>query len=742
MSKAMSLAEARIKLNMPFASDKEVRAAALKSNIQIIDLNLGGFQNTASVSELDNRLGGALFGAKTTNSNMSGVSVFDSNQPVSNGNGLSMSGGIYGDMGVSFSNKSITSINPTDNVALKNGKLDSSLPMMSVDDLLKNQKLGEIRIENGQVVAYDKDGKELTDANGQPLNIDASTLRDGISSVKFQNGKVIIQNSDGTVDERRARIGESGFAEKGENFDQRLQRYFGISADKYMQLSDEQKKKYSARYQSGIRESAYQKAIKQGKSKEEAEKIANNAVIADFRALCRRSKKTPEEMKGIAMTLYGLSPEDAAKEVEKYTKESISKTDALAFAQGITENIDLADNPEMQTSVISAIADAGKTAGISDEVATAIGNAVVSNKFHGKEATIQALRTQFGLSEEQAIEYYKNLPEDVRQKIEDVAAGSISNVAAEYAANGNKDAADLSTDYATLIDNAEYQMQIIQSNMDYMSQNADAEMQEYYSTSVANNAYNYNLSNQADVIKMLKEQGYPKTMEALENAKKENDAKIEEQQQAQAALKSIQESQQASADANANANANANQTVVDNTSSNNKQSTHTVVQRSSVIQHFNPNSNSTTTPEFFGFGASANKGGLLGLSSVQTYVMSSEFKQADLKTKEDFISKLSAGDKKQAISTLVEDSQDYELSKLMLSSLKKDILRYLVNHPTSKNRESLSYLKGFLSGADIKYVKDLNEERKKKVGTEVVAAENRNLGNITQKQNPFKTSAN
>ena len=64
----MSLAEARIKLNMPFASEAEVRSAALKNNIQIIDLNLGGIKNTANLNDLNNNVGGSLFGGTMANS--------------------------------------------------------------------------------------------------------------------------------------------------------------------------------------------------------------------------------------------------------------------------------------------------------------------------------------------------------------------------------------------------------------------------------------------------------------------------------------------------------------------------------------------------------------------------------------------------------------------------------------------------------------------------------------------------
>ena len=742
----MTLAEARIKLNMPFASDAEVRSAAQRSNIQIIDLNLNGFKNTANLSDLNNNLGGSLFGASTASQAGSSESLFGSGTSISQPSlALSMSGSgsnIYGDMGVSFTGVKDSALVLSDEIShasvRKDGNIGDSIPQVSLNDVLKNQNLGEIRVVNGKLVAFDKNGKELIGADGSPLNIDASDLNEGISSVKYievrgKNGKIhtelIIEHSDGRTTQRRARAGESGFSEKGENFDQRLQRYFGLSTEQYAQLSDDEKKQYSLRYQKGIRDAAYEHAIKKGKSKQEAAQIAKNAVISDFRALCRRSGKSPEEMKGIAITLYGLDPEVAEREVKKYCDESITKSDVSTFASGVVDNVHLADNPKLQASVVSGAAEAAKVAGVSSEVATSIGNAIVENKFHGRDATIEALRTQYGLSAEQANKYYASLPEEVRQKIEDETLDAISTVQTEVAADETQpedvrhEAADLSTEYITYIDDAEYQMQVIQNNSDYIMQNADEEMQQYYNNSIASNAYNYDISNREDVIRMVKELGTEKTLEILDNARKEYEAQDADNKAATALLEEAKEQRSQAEPAQSNVQTPQKKT---------QQTKQNISTRPSTHQISGEEQKSFATSRF------AAPRSYTGLTPVQTYVMSDEFKSADMRTKQDYINKLNVSDKKQAVAALVETATPAQLTAYMYSGLKKNILSYLVNHPGGKNTETLKYLSGFLSGPDKEFVKQLEEERNKLLGIKNTSS---NVDFTQQRKNPFNFEA-
>ena len=578
----------------------------------------------------------------------------------------------------------------------KNGNVERTSPQLSVADVMQNPNLGEIRVVDGKVVAYDKSGKELTDEDGKPLSVASDTLN-GITSVEFfnkktRNGKemgwVRIKREDGKVIERPARVGEPGFSEKGENYDQRMQRYFALSEEQYNKLSEEEKMALSAKYQKGIRQSAFNEAKNRGMSDKEARAYAENVVIIDFRALCRRSGKTPEELKGIAITLYGLGPEVAEQEVQKYVRESITTEDASTFSEGVVSNIDLAKDPEMQKAVVKGVAEAGKAAGISDEVANAIGNAITSNKFHGRDATIEALRTQYGLSAEQANEYYANLPEETRQQIEDVTLDAISTVQTEVAADVNQSddvrraAADLSTEYITYIDDAGLQMQVIQNNIDYITKNADEEMQEYYTNSVAGNAYNYDITNRDDIIRMVQELGTEKTLEILENARKEYELQRTQNEADRAAKQAETESRQ-----------QEQQVTSTNTNDN-------TVTKSTTV------STQKTTS------ASAQVSSIAKTDGLARAVASESFKSFKVREKEDFIKSLSASDRQDAIQSIVENAQGFELDALMFSSLKNDVLRYLVAHPSPQNNNNLKHLQRYLSPADKAMIVQFEEDSK------------------------------
>ena len=87
-------------------------------------------------------------------------------------------------------------------------------------------------------------------------------------------------------------------------------------------------------------------------------------------------------------------------------------------------------------------------------------------------------------------------------------------------------------------------MQVIQNNIDYITKNADEEMQEYYTNSVAGNAYNYDITNRDDIIRMVQELGTEKTLEILENARKEYELQRTQNEADRAAKQAETESRQ------------------------------------------------------------------------------------------------------------------------------------------------------------------------------------------------------
>ncbi len=538
-------------------------------------------------------------------------------------------------------------------------------------------------------------------------------LRENIDHFTSENGITTIYKKDGSVIKRHARNGEAGYVKRGsgESFDDRIKRFYGLSDEQLANLSEAEKQEKIRGYISWVN--------KKGKK----------TAINDFNNLVINSGMSPAQAKELGIAVYGLSEQDMAPAIKRITEESLYKEEVEAFVDGVTDNIDLAEDSKTQSTVLAGIKEAAETAGISDKVAISIGNAIVENKFHGREATIEALRTQYGLSAEQANKYYASLSEETRQKIEDETLDAISTVQTEVAADETQpedvrhEAADLSTEYITYIDDAEYQMQVIQNNSDYIMQNADEEMQQYYNNSIANNAYNYDISNREDVIRMVKELGTEKTIEILDNARKEYEAQDADNKAATALLEEAKEQRSQSEPA---------QTNVQTTQKKTEQTKQTISTRPSTHQVLGEEQKSFATSRF------AAPRSYTGLTPVQAYVMSDEFKSADMRTKQDYINKLNVSDKKQAVAVLVETATPAQLTAYMYSGLKKNILSYLVNHPGGKNTETLKYLSGFLSGPDKEFVKQLEEERNKLLGIKNTSS---NVDFTQQRKNPFNFEA-
>lgn len=660
----LTLEQIRQQLNIPKStSDAEVIRIANANNI-VIDFTGLKSSDNLPVSDNFNNPSGSVWTA-------GGQNTAPQNSQ----------GGVFGGMGLSLSN--------TGTIATKGAS-----------------ELSVARVATSDVIAVDKKSG-AHERRREPI------LKDDIDHFTSENGITTIYKKDGTVIKRHARRGEAGYIKRGsgESFDERIKRFYGMSDEQLANLSETEKREKIRGYISWVRS--------KGK----------NLAVDDFNKLVINSGMSPEQAKNLGAAVYGLSDKDMEPTIKRITSESLYKDEVQSFTEGVVDNIDLAENSETQASIIASVAEAGKTAGISEEVSTAIGNAVTSNKFHGKEATLEALRTQYGLSAEQANEYYKNLPEEVRQKIEDETLGAISTVQTEVAADETQpedvrhDAADLSTEYITYIDDAEYQMQVIQANSDYMMQNADEEMQQYYNNSIANNAYNYDISNREDIIRMVKELGTEKTLEILDNARKEYEAQDADNKAASEYLKEV------------NSQKTQQEQVQTQTQAQSQQSQQTQQQPKiyrATIQHI-----STESPKSF-VERLARPSSFSGLTPVQTYVMSEEFKSADMHTKQSYINKLSVSDRKQAVAALVETATPAQLTAYMYSGLKKNILSYLVNNPNGKNTETLKYLAGFLSGPDKQFVKQLEEERNKLLGLKHTP---NNVDFTQQRRNPFNIEA-
>lgn len=210
---------------------------------------------------------------------------------------------------------------------------------------------------------------------------------------------------------------------------------------------------------------------------------------------------------------------------------------------------------------------------------------------------------------------------------------------------------------------------------------------------VANHAYEYDVTNRDDVIKMLKEQGYESTQKALQEAQDKYEAKIAEEKEkgkaSEAELKKQQEIAKKNEQEKAEAKAETKQQA-QTTSSNTAKTTSTPKTRATAQELTN-----------------AIRSG----STISSLVTSDSFKNAEAKDRVTFYNNLSARDKQTAINSIVENSNAITLKSLMLSGMKREILKYLVQHPSSDNNAKLSYLENYLSPADKKDLQDMKEER-------------------------------
>ncbi|MBR2525197.1 hypothetical protein IKE67_01900 [bacterium] len=687
----LTLEQIRQQFNIPKnVSDAEVIRIATEQNI-IIDFTGSNYNQSVSFGANEN-IGLALNGSShnvpaSGAGNIYGDMGLELNSPSQNITAPS-SGDMFGDMGLSISR------NPV-NPAVQNDNRDNSSPQISVDDLMQNPNLGEIRLVNGKMVAFDKNGNELTDTAGRPLNI-AGTFKEGLGSIEFEDGKVIQKNQDGNVIRTDdAAAGQVGYKKDGESIEERLARFYYASyktdpegaVAKIKNMSPEERRNLEERYFDWCK-------------KTNGEKVAK----ADFYKLVKNTGMDAQHMKDYAITVLHMSEEEADEVIRDFSQRLYTKEDQAAFLSGVVDNVDMAESPEMQTAVTRSVAEAAQAAGISDDVATAIGDAIVANKFHGREATIEALRNQYGLSAEQANDYYANLPEETRQQIEDETLDAISTVQTEVAADESQSeevrhgAADLSTAYMTYIDDAEYQMQVIQNNTNYIMQNADQEMQDYYTNSIAENAYNYDLSNRDDIIRMVQELGNDEALNTLERARQRY-----EEQNAQS--KAMNEARKAELERKQQAQQQSNNNQQVRVENNNRNTQRTVVSSSASLRS------------------------LAAHDGIGTAVSSDAFKELKNKDKEDFINSLNTTNRKDAISSIVENAQGFELESLMNSGLKNEILQYLVTHPSPQNTKKLRELNRYLSPDDREMIRELREERNPNAHRTPVVEDPQNTGN-------------
>ena len=691
----MTLAEARIKLNMPFESDAEVRSAAQRSNIQIIDLNLGGIKNTANLNDLNNNLAGSLFGASTTLQTDMGGSVFG------NQSGFQTSGFTFNfDFSNFFSSQMNEGVTPF--AQSQTAQIQTSQSAGSAETL------AEAKSAEAAQTADVKETDEVDDVKDKKP--DAEEVPDADSEVWAKNKK-----NGPSVTETLTKFYGSRFEKASpEGKEQLLVKYFDwLNKDKKDTVSQARQwelykqrctspeeyrflcgviDKMQAEQQAKAADSAMTRGTK------EQRRIGRSEILRDMNNYDPGARK---QIKARYGEIYSsVAPEEQFEmDAENQNSPDLREQHNEIVRQWFSDQP--AEVQERFQAEYDKHVERWQAAHPGEEVPENVMNGIMRRTF------IMAQNTE--IPQERRIEYGKK------------AIDVLQNLSEEHQQDGVKEAYGI---------NSEVDVYMAQKTVDLCAEaqrlSVELGMQlenEDVNDIFANDAYKYDISNREDIIRMIKEQGTEKTLEILDNARKEYEAQDADNKAATALLEEAKKQRSQAEPAQSNVQTPQKKT---------QQTKQNISTRPSTHQVSGEEQKSFATSRF------AAPRSYTGLTPVQTYVMSDEFKSADMRTKQDYINKLNVSDKKQAVAALVETATPAQLTAYMYSGLKKNILSYLVNNPGGKNTETLKYLSGFLSGPDKEFVKQLEEERNKLLGIKNTSS---NVDFTQQRKNPFNFEA-
>lgn len=226
---------------------------------------------------------------------------------------------------------------------------------------------------------------------------------------------------------------------------------------------------------------------------------------------------------------------------------------------------------------------------------------------------------------------------------------------------------------------------------------------------IAEHAYDYDISNREDIIRMIKEHGTEGTLKILEEAKNQYEQQAENAKTQADAQRAINETKPES-------KPETTQTTAQNQTKT-KQQSQVVDNRpkqqvtGSEVRDAQPRTSS------LGLNLSISPRATIGevremfkSSPAMQVIQSEEFRSLSPKESAEIVKNLNASYKKEAIKTIVERLEGFELQGYMHSSMKNEILKYLVSNPTMKNQEKLNFVKRFLTGDDKRFIEKLKEQ--------------------------------
>ncbi len=224
---------------------------------------------------------------------------------------------------------------------------------------------------------------------------------------------------------------------------------------------------------------------------------------------------------------------------------------------------------------------------------------------------------------------------------------------------------------------------------------------------IAEHAYDYDISNREDIIRMIKEHGTEGTLKILDEATKKYEAQAD-------SAKAIADAQKSANEAKAEVKpetrtATKTQTQARDTETRTQQRQQ--IPNPVVNEPAQPRTSSPTIGLPFASRTSVSAvREMLKSATPAQVVQSEEFKSLSVKESAEVLKNLNASDRKDAIKSIVERLEGFQLQGYMHSNMKNDILKYLVSNPTSKNQDKLNFVKRFLNGDDKKFIEQLREQ--------------------------------
>lgn len=340
------------------------------------------------------------------------------------------------------------------------------------------------------------------------------------------------------------------------------------------------------------------------------------------------------------------------------------------------------------------------TAGVVDEQAATSGNKDVINASIDVVTSIEDAEKQVKANEHSHEVYEEKGASDEVKKARAEAVGSRIG---DYHEDAQLDVDETERKYdiedTYLLAASQSIQNVAEKNQREMVQRVIDSGNDEAMSNVASHAYDYDISNRDDIIRMINEHGTDGAKQILEEKTKEYEEQVDaakartETQKAMEKAKNEANSQKTTSE---NAQTQQNKTTVKSTNTNSTKETSSRGVGSANIQRANLNT---------------VKSMMHGVSATEL-VSTDAFKSLSAKDSVEIIKSMNSTDRKVAIQSIVERSEGIALQGYMYSEMKNPIIEYLVTHPTPKNQSKLQFIERFLNAEDKRFMDKVKEQNK------------------------------